>query len=370
MDTLIYDIALTFLPGIGDINAKKIFSRFGNSKEVFDTKIHELEAIPGVGQVTAQKIFTKLDSALKLAEEELKYVYANDIKVITYSDKNYPSRLKDCVDAPFVLYFMGNPNFEKQKIISIVGTRNPSNYGTTFCEKFIEEISVKHPEIVIVSGLAFGIDITAHKAALKNNLETWAVFGHGLSYIYPAQHKKFVHTLLDKGGTIMCDFPHLTQPDAPNFPQRNRIVAGLSDAICVIESGLKGGSMITATIGNSYNRDVFALPGNVTSKHSSGCNSLIKSNRANLLESVDDLDYIMNWTDGNNTLKNKSVINLDSFNENDRKIIEILLRNKTIEIDDLTRQTGLNPNVLGLSLIELELKNIIKSIPGKMFTLI
>lgn len=368
-DLLLYDIALTFLPGIGNINAKKIVTRFGSSKEIFDIKIKDLEEVPGIGQISAKRIYSSFNSALALAEEELKYIFNNDINIISISDAEYPTRLKECVDAPFLLYYKGKPNFESEKIISIVGTRHPTNYGINFAEKLVSDLAEKYPNIIIISGLALGIDIVAHKSAIKNDVETWAILGHGLSYMYPAKHLKIAQTIYENKGAIICDFPHLTKPDAPNFPQRNRIVAGLSDAVIVVESGIKGGSIITATIANSYNRDVFALPGNINSKCSSGCNNLIKTSRANLIESIEDLEYLMNWTcEKNNTIKPK-IINLNDFNDNEKIIIEILMKNNTIEIDELTNISGLNPNTLSLCLLELELNGIIKSMPGKMFAI-
>ncbi|MDR2836838.1 MAG: DNA-processing protein DprA [Bacteroidales bacterium] len=368
-DSRLYDIALTFLPGVGDISAKKIFTFFGNSKSLFEAKLHGLQSIPGIGEITAQKIYSAFQIALDLAKEELEYIYANEIEFVTYAESNYPARLKECADAPFVLYYKGNPNFEKEKIISIVGTRSPSNYGISFCEKIISDIAEKYPNAVILSGLAYGIDIAAHKAAINANLETWAVLGNGLATIYPSQHKKIAQTIYGFNGAIMCDYPHFTKPDAQNFPKRNRIVAGLSDAVIVVESGIKGGSIITATIANSYNRDVFALPGDIYSIYSKGCNNLIKTNRANLIDSIEDLEYLMNWTTNESpNSKPKRMLKMENFNENERYILEILQKNGATEIDNISRILNMNSSTLSLTLLELELKGIIKVNPGKMYS--
>lgn len=369
-DARIYDIALTFLPCLGNINVKKIFSCFNNTQDIFNAKVSDLKKCPGIGLNTAQKIFSSLQTAVDLANKELEFIYKNDVNFTSYNDNDYPYRLKECVDSPFLLYYKGNINFNKEKIIAIVGTRNPSNYGIKFCENLIEDLSVKYPDCVIISGLAYGIDIVSHKAALKHKLETWAVLGNGLATIYPLQHKKVVDSILANNGSILCDFSHDTKPDAMNFPKRNRIVAGLCDAVIVVESGIKGGSMITATIANSYNRDVFALPGNIDLVNSTGCNKLIKTNRANLIESVDDLEYILNWSPINNKNKKEiKKIDISNFNYFEQVIIETLEKEDNLEIDLLMRETGLDINSLNLTLLELEIKDIIKSLPGKTFRL-
>lgn len=365
----LYNIALTFLPGIGDINAKKIFSCFRNTEELFLTKISDLEKCPGIGKISAQKIFATFQTAVDLAKKELEFIYKNDINVVSYSEENYPYRLRECADSPFVLYHKGNINFNKEKIIAIIGTRNPTKYGNKFCDKFIDELSEKYPDSVIISGLAYGIDIISHKAAIKNNIETWAVLGNGLASIYPAAHKKTADIILEKNGAIISDFPHDTKPDAQNFPMRNRIVAGLCDAVIVVESGIKGGSMITATIANSYNRDVFALPGNIDAPQSQGCNKLIKTNKAQLIESINDLEYILGWDTKIDTKKQKVKIDKTNLNCFEVIIVDAMEKTDNIDIDVLIRETDLDINTINLTLLELEMKEIIESLPGKRFCL-
>lgn len=368
-DDRLYNLALSFLSGVGDINTKKLINRFGSAQDIFNSSLGELRKVPGIGEYTALKLYNSFSSALEKADEELQYVYSNDIDFVTFQDEAYPFRLRECDDAPMVLYFKGNPDFDNKKVISIVGTRNATKYGLDFCTELIQELAQKYPDLVIVSGLALGIDITAHKEALKNNLKTWAVLGHSLESIYPAKHKKVAQRMVDAGGAVISDYSHGSKIEPANFVKRNRIVAGLSDALIVIESGTKGGSVITANIANHYNRDVFAVPGNTGSLYSSGCNKLIKTNRAHLLESSEDIEYIMNWRSGNRSVNQKDLEFTVDLTENEKIIINILKNYEFLDIDNITRQTNLNPSVLSLSLLELEFKNVIRALPGKIFTL-
>ncbi len=291
----IYNIALSFLPGIGDINAKKMLAHFGSAENIFKSDLAEFCKIPSISEIAAKRIYSFLDTALENANIELEYVYSNELDYTVFTDASYPVRLKECDDAPIVLYHKGAPNFNAKKIISIVGTRNATQYGKDFCESIISEIASKYPDTIIVSGLAFGIDVAAHKAAIKYGLETWAILGHSLKTIYPAVHKKVAHDMINEGGAIISDYSHVSKIDPGNFIRRNRIIAGLADVLIVVESGQKGGSMSTANIANHYNRDVFALPGNISSTYSKGCNNLIKTNRAHLIASLADVEYIMGW---------------------------------------------------------------------------
>lgn len=369
VDNRSYDLAVAFLSGIGDINARKILKKFGDAKSVFKASLSELQKTPGIGEYTAKKLYNSFSKALNMAEEELMYIYSNDIEFTTFLDSDYPTRLLECDDAPIVLYYKGKPDFESKKIISIVGTRNATMYGVEFCSKFITELSERHPEVVIVSGLAFGIDVIAHNEALKNNLKTWAVLGHGLGDMYPAKHKKIAYKIIEEQGAILSDFHHGCKIEPSNFVKRNRIVAGLCDALIVVESGIRGGSMITANIANHYNKDVFSLPGNINSTYSEGCNRLIKTNRAHLIESVDDIEYIMNWNPEINNKEPKSIEFVEVLNEEEKSVVMVLKNHEYLDIDNIRRQTNLSPNKLSLCLLELEFKNIIKALPGKIFSL-
>lgn len=369
IDDRLYNLAISFLSGVGDINAKKLISKFGSAESVFKSSFGELQKVSGIGEQISMKLYNSFNTALQRAEEELIYIYANDVDFVFYTDEDYPARLRECDDSPMVIYYKGKPVFNNSKIISIVGTRNATKYGTDFCTQLIEAVAAKYPKVVIVSGLAYGIDVAAHKEALKNNLTTWAVMGHSLESIYPALHKKVAKKIIDSGGSILSDFPHGSKIESANFVKRNRIVAGLCDALIVVESGIKGGSMVTANIANHYNRDVFAVPGSVNSVYSEGCNRLIKTNRANLTESLEDIEYIMNWVSKSENNLQKCLDLYSGMNENEQIIVNVLKNYEYLDIDNIIRQTNLEANVLSLSLLELEFKNIVRALPGKIFTL-
>lgn len=303
LDDRLYDLAISFLPGIGDVNARKLISRFGNLKKLFNSPLGDLKKAPGIGDIAALKLYNGFSVALQLAQEELEYIYSNDVEFVSFLENEYPKRLHECDDSPVVLYYKGKPDFNASRIVSIVGTRNATKYGTDFCDQIVGQIAEKYPETVIVSGLAYGIDVAAHKAALEHGLKTWAVFGHNLKTVYPAVHKKIANKIIDQGGAVISDYPHNSITDPGNFVRRNRIVAGIADVLIIVESGLKGGSIVTANVANHYNRDVFAVPGSINSTYSAGPNRLIKTNRANLLESLEDIEYIMNWSSENKMTK-------------------------------------------------------------------
>jgi len=368
LDDRLYDVALTFVHGIGDISAKKLISYFGSAKNMFTSPYKQFKSLSGIGESLATRLYSNFDAALSAAEEELKYIYANDVDFVTIADEAYPERLRECADSPSVLYFKGTPDFASRHVVSIVGTRNATKYGVGFCNDFVAELANRYPDAVVVSGLAYGIDVAAHKAAVENNLKTWAVLGHSLETIYPSLHRKVAEKILEGGGALISDFPHGTKIDPSNFVKRNRIVAGLCDALLVVESGEKGGSIITANIANNYNKDVFALPGNVTSTYSRGCNRLIKTNRANLCESFDDFEYIMNWT----SRPSAKMATLDfkfELSADERKVTNVLGKYEFLDIDNLRRQTEMTPNELSLVLLQLEMKGAIVSLPGKIFSL-
>ncbi len=369
IDDRLYNLAVSFLTGVGDVNAKKLLSSFGSSEEIFKSSLKDLQRITGIGDQKSLKLYNSFASAIQRAEEELVYIYANEIDFVFFSDEDYPARLRECDDSPMVIYYKGTPEFNNKRIISVVGTRNATKYGTDFCKEIIEAISVKYPETIIVSGLALGIDICAHKAAMKNNLRTLAVMGHSLETIYPASHKKDAQKIIETGGAILSDFAHGSKIEPPNFVKRNRIVAGLCDALIIVESGKKGGSMITANIANHYNRDVFALPGSINSTYSEGCNRLIKTNRANLTESIEDIEYIMNWASKSTKTLQQSLDLISNLNENEKIVVNVLKNYEYLDIDNIIRQTLLDFNTLSMCLLELEFKNIVRALPGKIFTL-
>ena len=287
---LLYQITLTLIPNIGDVHAKALVNHFGNAEDIFKAKKKELEEIEGIGSVRARSIKEFKD--FKNAEEEIAFIEKYKITTLFITDKNYPQRLLNCYDSPAMLYYRGNADLNQPKIIAIVGTRNNNEYGKAVCEKLVEDLAGEN--ILIVSGLAFGIDSIAHRSALKNDLKTVAILAHGIDRIYPTQNKSLAKEIIEQGG-LLTDFRSKTNPDKQNFPKRNRIVAGISDAIVVVESSIKGGSLITAELGNGYNKDVFAVPGRINDTKSEGCNYLIKNNKACLITSAEDLLEDMGW---------------------------------------------------------------------------
>ena len=362
-EQLLYHIAITSIPNIGDITAKKLIAYCGSSEQVFKEKKSVLEKIPGIGGVNATKIINHKTEALALAEEEVIFIKKNNILPLFYLNDNYPKRLLHCEDGPILLYTKGNVEFNNPKIVSIVGTRKSTDYGKEFCNKIVEELIPHQP--LIVSGLAYGIDICAHKAALKNKLSTVGVLAHGLDSLYPTQHTSVAKEMLERGGLI-SDYKSRTNPDRENFPKRNRIIAGLSDLTIVIESSKKGGSLITAYIANDYNRDVFALPGRLSDIQSEGCNHLIKTNKAALIQSVKDIEYIMGWEADKIVKPNQTQLFVELTPEQ-KTITKILAKYDKIAIDELSLQAKLPMSKTTSMLLELEFDGVVKSLPGKLY---
>jgi DNA processing protein len=365
-DQLKYRIALTLLTGVGDILARNLVSYCGSVEAVFQNKKAHLEKIPGIGPAIAQSISKGAD--FKKAEEETQFVKKYNIRALFYLDEDYPSRLKHCPDAPVLLYYKGNADLNHQRIVSVVGTRNASDYGKMVCEKLVEDL-VPH-NVLVISGMAYGIDICAHKISVKNGIPTVGVMAHGLDRIYPAVHNSTARQMMDLGG-LVTEFTSGTIPDRENFPKRNRIIAGLSDAVVVIEAAKKGGALITADIANSYNRDVFAVPGKLDMKFSEGCNNLIKTNRAHLLESAADISYIMRWDQvekkTSRPVQKSLFVNL---NNDEKIIIETLTVTGSLDIDSLTAKVSMPLSKVSAVLLGLEFSGYIRSLPGKVYQII
>ncbi|MDQ3190351.1 MAG: DNA-processing protein DprA [Bacteroidota bacterium] len=359
-EELKYKIALSLLPGIGVITAKKLLTYFGSAEALFNEKKSTFNKLSG----KIQKIEEGKTQALQKAEQEINFINKNNIKALFFLDKAYPSRLKNCQDAPVMLYCKGEIDFSPKRVISIVGTRKATEYGKSFCNQLIEEISGFN--IMIVSGLAYGIDITAHKAAIKNNIQTVAALGHGLSRLYPSAHKTIAQSMLENGG-LVSEFLSEATPERENFPKRNRIIAGMSDATIVIEAGKKGGALITAGIANSYNRDVFAVPGRAGDIYSEGCNYLIKKNMAALIESSEDLIFNLGWEDtGKKSIQKQMFVTLSSEEE---ILVNILKEKGVMAIDNLCIASKISTSKAAALLLNLEFSGIVKSLPGKMFQL-
>lgn len=362
---LLYQIALTLVPNIGDVHAKALVNIYGNAQSIFKAKKKELENIEGIGSVRARSI--KDFSDFSSSEEEIKFIEKYKITTLFINADNYPRRLLNCYDSPALLYYRGNADLNASKIVSIVGTRNCSDYGKNVCEKFVEDLQSEN--ILVASGLAFGIDTIAHKAALKNNLQTIAVLAHGLDRIYPQQNKTLAKQITEQGG-LLTDFISNTNPDKQNFPKRNRIVAGICDAVVVIESGKKGGSLITAELGNSYNKDVFAIPGRTNDTKSEGCNYLIKNNKAALINSADDFLEMMNWKPTPKTSAKKQRELFIELSPDEKIVVNILQQQEAIQIDELYFKSGLSSSAVATALLMLEMQNVIISLPGKVYKLV
>lgn len=364
--TLLYKIAVGLIPGIGCINAKKLIAYTGSVEGIFHQRKSGLLKVPGIGETLADVII-KCD-ALKKAEEELAFIKQFNIKPLFYLDDDYPERLKQCPDSPLILYTKGDVDFNADKIISVVGTRRATDYGKTVCEKLIADLAGINSNIVIVSGLAYGIDIIAHKAALKNNLKTIAALGHGLKTIYPSTHTKYAKEIA-KNGCLVTEFTSDQLADRAFFVRRNRIIAGLSDATIVIESGEEGGALITADLANSYNREVLAIPGRTDDELSKGCNNLIKANKAHLVESAADLEYILGWEKSEEKSKAVQKELFLGISEEEKKILEIIKSNNEIALDFISMEADMPVNKISSMLLNLEFAGLVRSMPGKIYKL-
>lgn len=363
-ELLKYKIGITLIPGIGDVLAKNLISYCGSIEGVFKEKKAKLQKIPGIGLVLADAI--RNHNVLERAEQEIKFIEKYKIAPLFYLDDDYPQRLKHCHDSPVMLYYKGKADLNSKRIVSVVGTRNATLYGKKICQDLINGLA--DHDVLIASGLAYGVDICAHKAALTNDLPTIGVLAHGLDKIYPAAHRSTAEKMLVKGG-LLTEFLSQTQPDRENFPKRNRIVAGMADATIVIESKDEGGSLITADIANSYNRDVFAFPGKVDDEYSVGCNRLIKNNKAALIESATDVLRLMGWEkqkQKKKTVQQKSLfLNLSPEEE----MVVGILREKPVGIDELCYAAKLNMSKVSMLLLNLELTGVVRSLPGKVYSL-
>lgn len=361
--SLKHKIALSLIPRIGDINARKLVSHFGGVEAIFNEPYRSLIKIPGIGSGIASYISDK--SYLKIAEKEAEYVLKHNIKTFFYLDNDYPFRLRQCDDSPVVFYFKGNCDLNTPKILSVVGTRNATVRGREQCERIIGGLAGHHPDLIIISGLAYGIDIAAHKAALSNNLKTIGILGHGFKTIYPSIHRATADIILKTGG-LLTDFMSDTLPERNNFLKRNRIIAGISDATLVVESGIKGGALITADMANSYNRDVLAIPGRPEDQWSAGCNSLIKTNKAALVESAEDIEYFLDWKPE----KSKPPVQKTLFSEMDeteQKIFELIMKEGEMTIDNICRTLDFPINKLSSQLLQMEFKGLIRCYPGNVY---
>lgn len=360
-DELLYQVALTFIKDIGPKRARSLLAHFGSASAIFNAPLKQLARVDGFSEERARAF--KEQDVMEQAEKELKFIVKHGVRILWNDNEDYPQRLKHCSDAPIVLYYRGTADLNAAKVVAIIGTRKNTDYGQKLTEQLIEGLSGRE-DIIIVSGLAHGIDAIAHKRSLKAGLPTVGALGHGLDRIYPATNKELAKDMLLNGGLI-TEFPTGTKPERHNFPMRNRIVAGISDVTVVVESDIKGGAMITARVAASYNRDVAAFPGRTTDPKSSGCNELIRTNTAAMITSADDLLDMMGWGSVKKTTVQKQLfINLSP---DEQKIIDILQQHDSVHADELLHTTGISNSQLAALLLGLEMQDIIKALPGKQY---
>ncbi|MQP51499.1 MULTISPECIES: DNA-processing protein DprA [unclassified Flavobacterium] len=361
-------LALMQVEGVGDVIAKKLIQHFGNAEEVFASSKSQLQKIDGIGSVLIKNLQDK--SVFTKAETELQFIAKENISTTYFQEENYPERLKHCYDSPVLLFQAGNIDLQNRRIISIVGTRQITSYGMEFTRKLIEEIALLNP--IIVSGFAYGVDIYAHQIAMDCGLQTIGVLAHGLNQIYPKTHKKYMAKMEQNGG-FLTEFWSSSNPDKENFIKRNRIVAGISEATIVVESAEKGGSLVTANLANDYNRDVFAVPGRITDKYSQGCNNLIKTQRANLLSSAADLVYILNWEINSKARKDNNAIQKQLFislTEEEQLIYDYLQKTGKEMMDIIALECNFPIYRISSILLNMELKGVVRPLPGKMFEVV
>lgn len=355
-------LALTLLPGIGPVLARKLLDHYGNEDVLFSRSAGDLMNIPGVGVRLARSFEpANCEKALMQAETQLKIIENAGARILFYLDKDYPSRLKQCYDAPVVLFCKGSAGPERPRVLSVVGSRRATAAGKLLCQSLIRDLAEYNP--LIVSGLAYGIDVTAHRAALKNGLPTLGVLGHGLGSIYPPAHYRISREIIGRGA-LLSEFLH-DAPAAPeNFPRRNRIIAGLSDATVVIEAGEKGGALITAGIASSYDRDVFALPGRVNDANAAGCLRLIRDQKAQLITRASDLAWYLGWdSSGPPLVKNDH--HLEYLSKEEQEILEMIQKSGGATIDELDSELNFSRNTLISNIFKLELSGFIENVPGK-----
>lgn len=360
-----YKIGISLISGIGYNLVKNLVAYIGSPEGVFKEKKRNLMKIPGIGEINAKKIIQQ--DVLERAAKEAEFVIKNNIHCLFYLDSAYPKRLQNCTDAPIVLFLKGDVNLNELHVISMVGTRNATAYGKEICDRFMKSISEREYTVLVVSGLAYGIDVTVHKACLKYNIPTVGVVAHGMDQLYPSVHRNVAAKMVKSGG-ILTDFLSETKIERQNFLQRNRIIAGMADATIIIESAEKGGALVTADIASSYNRDVFAFPGKMNDEYSRGCNKLIKNNEAGLIESLEDLELQMGWESDKkipNTVQKQLFIELT---EQEQKIIDCLKEGEQM-IDILCKTCEMPISKVSAILLELEFKGLVRSLPGKMYRL-
>jgi DNA processing protein len=360
-EELFYQLALTNVPGVGAKIGRTLLEKYGSAAEIFKTPLKELRRTEGVTEIRAKGF--RDEEVLKKADHELNFLLKKDIQPI-YINNNFPKRLSNCSDAPLLLFYKGNADINAAKVVAIVGTRKHTDYGQQLCEELVEGLQSLE-NILIVSGMALGIDGIAHKKCVRTGIPTVGVLGHGLDRIYPHSHKELADEMIENGG-LLTEFPSETLPDRTNFSMRNRIVAGMSDVTVVIESSITGGALITAHMASGYNREVAAYPGRVNDSRSAGCNELIRTNIAALISKPQDLIEMMNWDrDGKPKAVQKQLFL--NFSADEQKVVDLLQSKDSVHADELFHHTGLANSLLAATLLQLEMQGVIKALPGKYY---
>lgn len=359
----IFPLALSYISGVGCIRAKQIIANLGSAEAFFKEKPKNLRKLPGLSNQKLPNV--ELHSAVENAEQQIQEAVNDGQQLYYYLDEAYPRRLKQIDDAPIILFGRGNMELNCRRTLGIVGTRNATHYGKQVTEDLIE--AIKDKEITVISGLALGIDGVAHQSCVQANVPNIALLGHGLDLIYPYKHKRLAEKIILNGG-LLTEFPMLTKPDACNFPMRNRIVAGMVDALVVVESDIKGGSLITCNLANDYGKDVFAVPGPIYSKYSSGCHKVISENKAHVFSSVSEMLKMMNWEEDIRKLPTQ----LDIFNTmgpEERSVFSFIRDKKQVSIDVLSVVQQMPLGKLSGILLTMEIAGFLKSLPGKRYAL-
>lgn len=362
---LLYQLALTMVPQVGPIHARLLIEHFGKASSIFKAPIAHLEKIEGIGTIRAHRI--KSFNNFTPVEAEMVFMQKYNILPLFITDPDYPKRLLNCYDPPTPLYYRGDAPLNSHRMVAIIGTRRDTEYGKQLTEKIVQALA-KH-DVIIVSGLAFGIDAVAHKAALKNNIATIGVLAHGLDTIYPQQHAGLAKEMIKQQGGLITEFRSDTKPDKHHFPTRNRIVAGMCDAVIVVESGIKGGSMVTAELANGYNKDVFACPGRTIDAKSAGCNHLIKTNKAILLSDAEDIISLMGWQPSSaKSIKQQRELFVH-LTDDEKIIVDQLKTRDRASIDELNNNCGISSSRVAAAILNLELQNLVYTLPGKIYSL-
>lgn len=359
----IHDLALNFTSGVGTVTLRNLVNHFGSSQAVLEAPEAKLQLVDGIGNKLSSLIKNN-QSAYERAEREIAFAEKYNVQLLTFSDDAYPRRLKECYDAPSVLYYRGNADLNSNRVVSIVGSRKATHYGRNLCDELVEALTDYN--VIVVSGLAYGIDSFAHKASVSHGIPTVGVLGHGLDQIYPPSNRNLAKDMLENGG-ILSEFPFNSKPERQNFPQRNRIIAGMADVVIVVEAAIQGGALITAEIANNYNRDVCAFPGNVNQEYSAGCNFLIKSHRAHLISRAKDLEYLMSWEQVETKPKPIQIQMEFSLSGIEKKVHELIRHHHSLSMDEISTKLNLAQSKLTITLLELEMKGLLVALPGKVF---